>query len=72
MSAQDAPHVLLTPREAAALLRISTRRLHELRRAGAIPAVKVGAKTFRFRRRALLAALGLYEGEGDPGVKDNS
>ncbi len=45
---------ILTPREAAALLRIHRTTLYELARSGDLPAFRVG-KDWRFRRDALLA-----------------
>jgi excisionase family DNA binding protein len=47
---------VLDVREAAALMRMSTRKLNELALAGALPSAKFGGRRL-FRRSALLAAL---------------
>lgn len=60
-------HDLLTPEEAADYLRITVRRLHQLRRSGFLTAVCLAEsegrnKTYRFPRRGLMEAIGLKGG----------
>lgn len=54
---------LLTTKEAARYLSISTRTLRELRKKGAIKAVKLGAQ-YRFRPETLDAVAADYERTG--------
>lgn len=54
---------LLTTKEAAKYLSVSTRTLRELRKRGAIKAVKLGAQ-YRFRPETLDAVAADYERTG--------
>jgi excisionase family DNA binding protein len=50
---QPPPIALLTPREAAAQLRISERQLRELVAAGLLPCVKINTRVRRFTQASL-------------------
>jgi excisionase family DNA binding protein len=63
--ADDAPDEFLTPREAAALLKISLRSLNRKTADGSIPSLKLGVRQTRYRRSQLLR-LGLEDDEGKP------
>ena len=54
----NSEEVLLTPREVAALIQVSERKVYELVRKGELPAKRYGGQ-WRFSRAAVLAA-------GDP------
>ena len=54
---------LLTTKEAAKYLSVSTRTLRELRKKGAIKAVRLGAQ-YRFRPETLDAVIAEYEKTG--------
>ena len=56
---------LLTPGEVARLLRVSSRTVRRLARKGLIPQLRVGSRTPRYDRAAVLAALQRKEAHDD-------
>lgn len=58
------PSILLTIKETSLTLRLSRRKVHELTKAGRLPAVRIG-KAVRYRRETLLRFAAQAEGESD-------
>jgi excisionase family DNA binding protein len=50
----DSKPEILTPKEVAELLRVSTRKINRLVAEGQIPCVRIGKRRIRFKREAIM------------------